>query len=35
MFDSLNDMNPYKNKDGVVRTVSKFFVAQATAITAG
>jgi len=35
MFDSLNDLNPYKNNDGVIRTVSKFVVAQTTASSAG
>lgn len=35
MFDTLNDYNPYKNSSGVVRTASKFIVAQTTAITAG
>lgn len=35
MFDTLNDMNPFKNVDGLIRTASTFGVAQVTAIVAG
>lgn len=35
MYDSLKEMNPYKSDKGVLGIVSKFAVAQVTAITAG
>jgi len=35
MFDSLIARNPYKNESGVIGLLSKFAIAQATAITAG
>jgi len=35
MFDSLMGINPYKSDRGVVGLLSKFAIAQATAITAG
>jgi len=35
MFDTLSDINPFRNHGGVVRTISKFVIAQTTAITAG
>lgn len=35
MFDSLAGINPYRKDKGVVGLVSKFAIAQATAITAG
>jgi len=35
MFDSLIAKNPYKNEGGVIGLLSKFAIAQATAITAG
>lgn len=35
MYDSLSDLNPYKNDRGAFALVTKFAIAQATAITAG
>lgn len=35
LFDSLSEMNPWNNSAGMMRTISKFGVAQFTAITAG
>jgi solute carrier family 25 (adenine nucleotide translocator) protein 4/5/6/31 len=35
MYDSLSDLNPYKNDRDFVAICSKFVIAQATAITAG
>lgn len=35
MFDSLREKNPYKRDTGVAGVLSKFAIAQATAITAG
>jgi solute carrier family 25 (adenine nucleotide translocator) protein 4/5/6/31 len=35
MYDSLNDLNPYKKDRDVIGIGSKFAIAQATAITAG
>ena len=35
MYDSISGINPFKNNKGVVGYVSKFAIAQTTAITAG
>ena len=35
MYDSLSDLNPYKNERSFIAIASKFCIAQATAITAG
>jgi solute carrier family 25 (adenine nucleotide translocator) protein 4/5/6/31 len=35
MFDSLSDLNPYKKETSFIALLSKFAIAQATAITAG
>jgi len=35
MFDSLAGINPYRNSGGAIALLSKFAIAQATAITAG
>lgn len=36
MFDTLSDANPYNKSDNaILRLVTKFVVAQSTAITAG
>jgi len=35
MFDSLNGLNPYAREQGVIALLSKFAIAQVTAITAG
>jgi len=35
LFDTMNDANPFRESMGIIRTLSKFLVAQITAITAG
>lgn len=35
LYDTLSEMNPYNNAGGLLRTASKFVVAQTVAITAG
>lgn len=35
MYDTLSDVNPYRNASGLIRTSSTFVIAQITAITAG